>query len=97
MGLNFGVMNMSFTVSLKTEARTVYPRFGIYKDTGISDIDVVYTLNSVLLNADNSAMAVFSVGVSEGSQQGEFQFWFTYSGSGDPREEAESALKSSFV
>lgn len=84
---------MAFTVSVKAETRTVFPQFGIYTDTGISNIDVVYTLKSVFVNADNSATAVFSVGIPEGTQDGEIQFGFTYSGSGDPREEAENNLR----
>lgn len=84
---------MSFIVTVEAQTRTVFPQFGIYMDTGLSDIEIVYTLKSVSINADNSAMAIFSVAVNEGSQDGEIQFSFTYSGSGDPREEAEVSLR----
>ncbi|WP_421015986.1 hypothetical protein [Klebsiella michiganensis] len=88
---------MSFTVSVKAETRTVFPQLGIYKDTGVSNIDVVYTLKSVCVNADKSATAIFSIEIADGAQGGEVQFGFTYTGSGDPREEAEKSLKSSLL
>lgn len=84
---------MSFTVTVSAQTRTVFPQYGIYRDIGLSDIDIVYTLKSVSINSDNSAMAIFSVAVNDGSQDGEVQFSFTYSGSGDPKEEAEEILR----
>ncbi|EPX2828391.1 MULTISPECIES: hypothetical protein [Klebsiella/Raoultella group] len=72
--------------------RSFYPEVGLAIDAENETIDVKYTVVSVTINADFSATARVSTQVFGFDESGEISVPFQYSGTGNPINEAESAL-----
>lgn len=86
-------MPVTKTISAKT--RSFYPEVGIAVDSEEQSIEVTYTVISVTINADLSASARVRTQITGYDDTSEISVQFTYSGSGNPIEEAEVALKTS--
>lgn len=89
---------MSFSVQKKVTPVKTYPSLLGAAIRGKEEkITVTYTVTSIVSLTDKIAVAEYSVSPEGASLCGVGNFEFLYSGSGNPLEEAEEALKDSLV
>ncbi|HGN8864759.1 TPA: hypothetical protein ACK1Z8_003458 [Klebsiella michiganensis] len=83
---------MSVTRNISAVTRSFYPDIGLAVDTESQEIEVTYTVISVTVNADLSALARVGTKVAGSDETGEISIRFEYSGDGNPITEAEAAI-----
>lgn len=84
---------MSVTIRRELEKQITYPGLRLTVPGGTESVDVTYTATGISNFDGTNVTALFSVTV--GNEKGPFDYSFTflYSGSGNPLDEAEPALK----
>ncbi len=65
-------------------------------DNGMTDVDVVYTIKAIDNFDGSHATGVFTMAVNDTYSSEPFRFMFSYSGSGNPLDQAEPALQKYF-
>ncbi|HBS6225002.1 hypothetical protein ACR9Z5_17435 [Klebsiella pneumoniae] len=85
---------MSFTLSKTVSVSKSYPDLFLEIANGTETLDVTYEVTNVTVNGTvgRAEYTVTTGGVTSGSVR---HYDFTYSGTGNPTQEAETALKSS--
>lgn len=83
---------MSITKNTSIQKRSIYSDIGISVSSGTANIDVIYTVISVTVNADLSASARVKTELSDSYGSGEISIQFTYSGNGNPISDAENYI-----
>ena len=84
---------MSITVSQKILTSTQYDNLGVIAATEATSVDVTYTVVNVDSITSSEATAYFDVSIGGNKTNKRFALRFSYSGSGNPLDQAESALK----
>lgn len=72
-----------------------YPSLGVTSPGGNEVIDVTYSVTSIKNFDGDTVTAAFSVDIGGYQSRFPYEFTFKYSGSGNPLDEAESALAAS--
>ncbi|HBU9773882.1 TPA: hypothetical protein MDK22_000349 [Klebsiella pneumoniae] len=84
---------MSVTIRRELEKQITYPGLRLTVSGGTESVDVTYTATGIS-NFDGTNMtALFSVAIGNEKSPFDYAFTFQYSGSGNPLDEAEPALK----
>lgn len=87
---------MPFSVTQKLTGRLKYPSISVEMAGVEQEVVVTYEVLSISINAEDlSCIATVQSSVEDCLYKGVTEFRFTYSGSGNPIEEAEKSLKSS--
>ena len=86
---------MSVTVTQKLTQEIYYPDIGVTVPAGSVEVDVTYTVSGISSFDGTNVTAIFQVEISGEKSQSPYAFTFPYSGSGNPLDGAESALKGS--
>lgn len=84
---------MSVTVSQKILTSKKYDDLGVIASTDAETVDVTYTAVNVDSITTSGATAYFDVHIGGSKTNKRFAFTFSYTGSGNPLDQAESALK----
>lgn len=85
---------MSFTLQVTTDKKSSYPLFNVVEDSISITVDATFTISKISSLVGNTCIAEYLVTIN-GKQGAANTFEFTYSGSGNPLDEAEVALKAS--
>lgn len=86
---------MSFVLTRTLATRTIYTQLGIYVDAGEKEVSVAYIAREIISLSAGAAVAAFDVVISDTPLISEVVHQFTYSGQGNPLEEAETSLLAS--
>lgn len=86
---------MSFTKTETVKKSIYYPELLLEIDDGVCEIEVTYTIIGIENISGGSCSAWYTVAVDGKVSLLKKLFEFQYSGSGNPIEEAESALEKS--
>ncbi|HCM6519001.1 TPA: hypothetical protein N3459_005718, partial [Klebsiella pneumoniae] len=84
---------MSVTISRVLEKQTTYPGLRLTVPGGTESVNVTYTATGISNFDGTNITALFSVAVGDEKSPFDYAFTFQYSGSGNPLDEAEPALK----
>lgn len=84
---------MSVTIRRELEKQITYPGLRLTVPGGTEVVDVTYTATGISDFDGINVTALFSVGVGNEKSPFDYAFTFQYSGSGNPLDEAEPALK----
>ena len=85
---------MSFTLQVITDKKASYPLFNVVEDSTSITVDASFTISRITSLIGTACIAEYLVTIN-GKQGAANTFEFTYSGSGNPLDEAETALKAS--
>ncbi|WOZ56474.1 hypothetical protein GHCGIGKI_00100 [Klebsiella phage P01] len=88
---------MSFSITKVIKELKTYPEFGTSDKT--SDVERVIEFSAkqiVSFDSSGNAQALFDVKIEGVETPGTYYYPFSYSGNGNPLEEAEQLLKASF-
>lgn len=86
---------MSFVLTRTLATRTIYMQLGIYVDAGEKEVTVAYIAREIISLSAGAAVAAFDVVIPDTPLISEVVHQFTYSGQGNPLEEAEASLLAS--
>ncbi|EIW8628537.1 MULTISPECIES: hypothetical protein [Klebsiella pneumoniae complex] len=85
---------MSFTVSKKVSRQLSYSEFGASDASEVITADLAFeAVNVIGLDAKNICQVQFSVVINGSSNPGSYIHSFTFSGNGNPLNEAEASLR----
>ncbi|HBW8444051.1 TPA: hypothetical protein GM641_13450 [Klebsiella pneumoniae] len=84
---------MSFTVTKEVKELVSYPELGASCLLVTVSKEVTYAAKRLVSLSDAGAQALFDVYVGDSVTPGEYYHTFSYSGTGNPLEEAESSLQ----
>ncbi len=84
---------MSVTIRRELEKQITYPGLRLTVSGGTESVDVTYTATGISNFDGTNVTALFSVVVGNEKSPFDYSFTFQYSGSGNPLDEAEPALK----
>jgi hypothetical protein len=84
---------MSVTIRRELEKQITYPGLRLTVPGGTESVDVTYTATGISNFDGTNVTALFSVAVGNEKSPFDYPFTFQYSGSGNPLDEAEPALK----
>ncbi|EKQ6539506.1 hypothetical protein P6O00_004724 [Klebsiella michiganensis] len=86
---------MSVTVKQELSKEINYPSIGVSVSGGTQEVDVTYTVLRISNFDGINVAAAFSAEINGEKSRFPLEFTFKYSGSGNPLDEAESALAAS--
>ncbi|HBR2046349.1 hypothetical protein [Klebsiella pneumoniae] len=87
---------MSFSLKQTISGRLKFPSIGVEMAGGEQEVVVTYDILSISINAEDLSCITSVQSSVEGClYKGVTEFRFTYSGNGNPIEEAELSLKAS--
>lgn len=84
---------MSVTIRRELEKQITYPGLRLTVPGGTETVNVTYTATGISNFDGTNVTALFSVAVGNEKSPFDYSFTFQYSGSGNPLDEAEPALK----
>ncbi|MGR5890727.1 hypothetical protein [Raoultella planticola] len=84
---------MSVTIRRELEKQITYPGLRLTVQGGTELVNVTYTATGISNFDGTNITALFSVAVGDEKSPFDYAFTFKYSGSGNPLDEAEPALK----
>ncbi|HBW2749354.1 hypothetical protein [Klebsiella variicola] len=84
---------MSVTIRRELEKQITYPGLRLTVPGGAESVDVTYTATGISNFDGTNVTALFSVAIGNEKSPFDYSFTFQYSGSGNPLDEAEPALK----
>ncbi|HCF8130698.1 hypothetical protein DX995_06820 [Klebsiella pneumoniae] len=84
---------MSFTVTKVVQEMVSYPEIGASCQLVAVSKEVTYSAKRLVSLSDAGAQVMFNVNVGDSLTPGEYYHTFSYSGTGNPLEEAESSLQ----
>ena len=84
---------MSFTVTKEVKELVSYPELGASCQLTTVSKNITYTAKRLVSLSDAGAQVLFNVSVGDSLTPGEYYHTFSYSGTGNPLEEAESSLQ----
>ncbi|EPY5534689.1 MULTISPECIES: hypothetical protein [Klebsiella pneumoniae complex] len=84
---------MSVTIRRELEKQITYPGLRLTVQGGTESVNVTYTATGISNFDGTNVTALFSVAVGNEKSPFDYSFTFQYSGSGNPLDEAEPALK----
>ncbi|WP_301620335.1 hypothetical protein [Klebsiella africana] len=84
---------MSFTVTKDVQELVSYPELGASCQLVTVSKEVTYSAKRLVSLSDAGAQVLFNVNVGDSFTPGEYYHTFSYSGTGNPLEEAESSLQ----
>ena len=85
---------MSITVTQQIIKSTDYGSLGVITDLTPASVDVTYSVNSLTSLSDQNATATFDVQIGGLPTSKRLTFQYKYTGTGNPLDQAEEALKS---
>lgn len=85
---------MTITVSQKLNTGSYSSEFGVTTTPAETETEVSYTVSRIINFDGDSITAEYSVSIDSVPVVSPFRFTFKYSGSGNPMDQAEAALKS---
>lgn len=88
---------MSFTVTKDVQELVSYPEVGASCPLTTVSKDFTYTANRLVSLSGATAQVLFAVQVGDSETPGEYYHLFTYSGTGNPLDEAEEDLKALLI
>ncbi|HDU4103803.1 hypothetical protein ACNPIB_23100 [Klebsiella pneumoniae] len=86
---------MSFTVTKEVKELVSYPELGASCQLVTVSKEVTYSAKRLVSLSDAGAQVLFAVQVGDSETPGERYHLFSYSGTGNPLEEAELSLRMS--
>lgn len=90
-------ITMSFTIRKEVKELISYPELGATSQLVEVRKDVTYIAKRLVNLSDTGAQVLFDVYVGDSTIPGEYYHMFSYSGVGNPLEEAEISLKETFL
>ncbi|BAS42864.1 MULTISPECIES: hypothetical protein [Klebsiella pneumoniae complex] len=87
---------MSFTVTKEVKELVSYPELGASCQLVTVSKEVTYSAKRLVSLSDAGAQVLFDVYVGDSVTPGEHYHMFSYSGAGNPLDEAELSLKMNF-
>lgn len=84
---------MSFTVTKTIQELVSYPEIGASSQLVEVSKEITYSAKRLVNLSDAGAQVLFNVSVGDSLIPGEYYHTFSYSGTGNPLEEAEESLK----
>ncbi|MDU6380751.1 MAG: hypothetical protein E6558_11375 [Klebsiella pneumoniae] len=88
---------MSVTISQTLTREISYPDLGVTVPDGAESVDVTYTAESINSFDGTNVTALYAIEIGGKKSPYPHAFTFRYSGSGNPLDEAEPALKAAMV
>lgn len=86
---------MSITLTKKLNELVSYPEIGVACQPSKVTKEVTYSAKRLISLSEGNAQVLFEVSVGDSVIQGEYFHMFSYSGTGNPLDEAEESLKNS--
>lgn len=88
---------MSFTVTKEVKELVSYPELGASCQLVTVSKEVTYAAKRLVSLSDAGAQVLFDVYVGDSVRPGEYYHMFSYSGAGNPLDEAELDLKATIT
>lgn len=84
---------MAFSIVQQVVKRDRFPGFGTELKDEVMDVTLTYEAIGLTLSSRNEAVAQFDVSTENAFLKGSLEYYFVYSGEGNPLVEAEAKYK----